>query len=65
MISSDQQDRLRTDDDDLRQSLELLPQPAGEFASYIDYICTLEQQGQLAPEVAYSHIKAFWQGQTP
>jgi hypothetical protein len=65
MVLSDQQDQRWTDDGALRQALAFLPQQRGEFAAYIDYICTLEQQGQLAPEAAYVHIKTFWQSQTP
>ncbi len=65
MVLSDQQDQRWTDDGALRQALVFPPQQRGEFAAYIDYICTLEQQGQLAPEVAYGYIKIFWQNQKP
>lgn len=65
MVLSNQQGQRWTNDGDLKPALAFLPQQRGEFAAYIDYICSLEQQGQLAPEVAYGYIKTFWQNQTP
>ncbi|MBD1938740.1 hypothetical protein [Microcoleus sp. FACHB-68] len=32
-----------------------------EFAHKVNYLCALEMNGKIAPEVAYEDIKALWE----